>query len=185
MKTLYKVSTFLILALGVLHITLTPLLFHSLTPGALWFVSGGLVIIFLSFFNFILMSDGGKHRVVQMLTHTANLTGLLQHYNVLVDSERGWLAIDPKGVIGEVEYEVGATLRNPIERPELFASRATIERRIRQFTEKLNLDYERVLAWGFVQAVLSAIWDLEDGFAVDAMNPALRLATAIQPMLAG
>ena len=77
MRTLYKVSTFLILALGVLHITLTPLFFRSLTPGALWFVSGGLVIIFLSFFNFILMSDGGKHRVVQMLTHTANLTGLL------------------------------------------------------------------------------------------------------------
>ena len=93
------------------------------------------------------------------------------------------MAIDPKGVVGEVEYEIGAILRNPIERPELFTSRATIERRIEHFTEKLNLDYERVLAWGFAQAVLSAIWDIEDGFPVDAMNPALRLANAIQPML--
>ena len=77
MKTLYKVSTFLILALGVLHISMTPVLFHSLTSGALWFVSGGMVIIFLSFFNLILMSDAGKQRLVRMLTHTANLIGLV------------------------------------------------------------------------------------------------------------
>src|SRR5688500_2243452 len=33
------------------------------------------------------------------------LHGDLHHSNVLFDSERGWLAIDPKGVAGEVEYE--------------------------------------------------------------------------------
>jgi len=128
-----------------------------------------------------------SHRVYSSLCASQRdprlLHGDLQHYNVLFDSERGWLAIDPKGVVGEVEYEIGAILRNPIERPELFASRATIERRIKHFTEKLNLDYKRVLAWGFAQAVLSAIWDIEDGFPVNAMNPALRLANAIQPML--
>lgn len=113
------------------------------------------------------------------------LHGDLQHYNVLFDSERGWLAIDPKGVVGELEYEIGAILRNPIERPEMFTERATIERRAKRFIEKLNLDFERVLAWGFAQAVLSAIWDIEVGFPVDAMNPALRLANAIQPMLRG
>jgi len=111
------------------------------------------------------------------------LHGDLQHYNVLFDSERGWLAIDPKGIIGEVEYEIGAILRNPIEQPELFTSRATVERRIKQLTGKLNLNRERVLAWGFAQAVLSALWDIEDGFTVDATHPALRLALAIQPML--
>ncbi len=76
MKILYKISTFLILALGVLHISLTPVFFPSLTAGALWFVCGGMVIIFLSFFNFILMSDPGQQRVVRILTHTANLMGL-------------------------------------------------------------------------------------------------------------
>ena len=107
----------------------------------------------------------------------------LQHYNVLFDSSRGWVAIDPKGVVGELEYEIGAALRNPIERPELFLSRPTIERRLKQFTSKLNLDFERMLAWSFAQAVLSAIWEIEDGFAVDATNPSLRLAKAIQSML--
>jgi streptomycin 6-kinase len=111
------------------------------------------------------------------------LHGDLQHYNVLFDSDRGWLAIDPKGVVGEIEYEIGAALRNPFAQPELFLSRSTIERRLGQFTSRLNLNYERTLAWGFAQAVLSAIWAIEDGFAVDATNPALRLAAVMRPML--
>lgn len=111
------------------------------------------------------------------------LHGDLHHYNVLFDSERGWLAIDPKGVIGEIEYEIGAILRNPFERPDLFASRATIERRLNQFASRLDLDFRRALAWGFAQAVMSAIWGIEDGFAVSATNPSLRLANAIRPML--
>ena len=111
------------------------------------------------------------------------LHGDLQHYNVLFDSNRGWVAIDPKGVVGELEYEIGAALRNPIERPELFLSRPTIERRLKQFTSKLNLDFERMLGWSFAQAVLSAIWEIEDGFVLDATNPSLRLANAIQSML--
>lgn len=111
------------------------------------------------------------------------LHGDLQHYNVLLDSDRGWLAIDPKGVIGEIEYEIGASLRNPYEKPELFASSETVERRLRQFEARLKLDSGRALAWGFAQAVLSAIWSVEDGFAVDAGSPSLRLANAIRPIL--
>jgi len=116
-------------------------------------------------------------------TRTRLLHGDLQHYNVLFDSDRGWLAIDPKGVFGEIEYEVGAVLRNPRERAELFLARPTIERRLEQFTTRLNLDYERALAWGFAQSVLSAIWEIEDGFAVDATNPALRLGEIIRPII--
>ena len=111
------------------------------------------------------------------------LHGDLQHYNVLLDSDRGWLAIDPKGVIGEIEYEIGAGLRNPVEKPEMFVSPGTIERRLRCFEAKLKLDPDRMLAWGFAQAVLSAIWSVEDGFAVEAGTPALRLATAIRQIL--
>jgi streptomycin 6-kinase len=111
------------------------------------------------------------------------LHGDLQHYNVLFDSDRGWLAIDPKGVIGEIEYEIGASLRNPYEKPDLFASPETVERRLRCFEAKLKLNADRVLAWGYAQAVLSAIWSVEDGFAVDAGNPSLRLANTIRPIL--
>lgn len=59
------------------------------------------------------------------------LHGDLHHYNVRFDRDHGWNAIDPKGVVGEFEYEVGALLRNPIKQPEIFTDPATIERRIK------------------------------------------------------
>ena len=130
--------------------------------------------------------EAGHHLFSQLCASQRSprlLHGDLQHYNVLFDSSRGWVTIDPKGVVGELEYEIGAIMRNPVERPELFLSRATIERRLRQFSNKLNLDFQRMLAWSFAQAVLSAIWDIEDGFAVEATNPALRLAKVMRPML--
>jgi streptomycin 6-kinase len=111
---------------------------------------------------------------------TILLHGDLHHYNVLFDSTRGWVAIDPKGVVGEREYEVGAILRNPIEQPDLFCSGDVINRRLSILTKSLNLDYRRALKWSFAQAVLSAIWDVEDGYAVGPDVPALKLARTIR-----
>jgi streptomycin 6-kinase len=111
------------------------------------------------------------------------LHGDLQHYNVLFDDERGWLAIDPKGVVGEIEYEIGASLRNPYEKPELFTLPQTIERRLRCYEARLKLDANRALCWGFAQAVLSAIWLIEDGFVVDVRSPVIKLANTIWEML--
>jgi streptomycin 6-kinase len=111
------------------------------------------------------------------------LHGDLQHYNILEDRERGWVAIDPKGVVGEVEFEVGAALRNPVECPDVFTRPAVIERRVAVFAARLGLDATRVLRWAFAQGVLSAIWGVEDGYVVDADNPTLTLARAIDAML--
>ncbi|HKA75114.1 MAG TPA: aminoglycoside phosphotransferase family protein [Xanthobacteraceae bacterium] len=36
------------------------------------------------------------------------LHGDLHHDNILWDATRGWVAVDPKGVIGEPAYEFGA-----------------------------------------------------------------------------
>ncbi|HEX5074941.1 MAG TPA: aminoglycoside phosphotransferase family protein [Gemmatimonadaceae bacterium] len=107
---------------------------------------------------------------------TRLLHGDLQHYNVLRDDRRGWLAIDPKGVVGELEYEVGALLRNPGELPEVLTSPAIIERRVDTLSSRLGLDANRVLSWAFAQAVLSAIWLVEDGHSVDGNSASLRLA---------
>ncbi|HEV7504053.1 MAG TPA: aminoglycoside phosphotransferase family protein [Thermoanaerobaculia bacterium] len=122
-------------------------------------------------------------RLQDTQTRPRLLHGDLQHSNVLFDGERGWVAIDPKGVVGELEFEIGAALRNPIERPDLFAAPAIIERRLSRFAIRLGLDADRALSWAFAQAVLSAIWDLEDGSAGHETPPSLRLAEAIRSML--
>jgi streptomycin 6-kinase len=127
------------------------------------------------------------HRVYARLCgsqkRSALLHGDLHHDNVLFDADRGWLAIDPKGVVGEIEYEVGAALRNPVERLELFVQASTIGRRVEHFARKLNVDPGRVLAWAFAQAVLAAIWVAEDGSPVHRDHPFIALAHAIRPML--
>lgn len=111
------------------------------------------------------------------------LHGDLQHYNVISDAARGWVAIDPKGVVGEVEYELGAALRNPYERPEMCASAEAVERRLSIFEARLGVNRERARAWCFSQAVLSAVWSVEDGAAVGPDDLALRLADAVLPLL--
>jgi streptomycin 6-kinase len=114
---------------------------------------------------------------------TRLLHGDLQHYNILQDRERGWVAIDPKGVVGELEYELGAALRNPTERPDVFVSPTTIETRVNTLASALSLDARRVTAWAFAQGVLSVIWGVEDGYTITADNPELRLVAALEPML--
>ena len=114
---------------------------------------------------------------------TMLLHGDLHHYNVLFDSTRGWISIDPKGVVGELEYELGAIIRNPVELPDFYISRAVVERRLMQLTETLGLDYDRALRWTFAQAVLSAIWDVEDGVTVTSDHPSLCLAELTRMLL--
>jgi streptomycin 6-kinase len=103
------------------------------------------------------------------------LHGDLQHYNVLFDNEHGWVAIDPKGVVGELEYEIGAILRNPVELPEYYTTPVIINRRLRTLTALLKLDHSRAFNWSFAQAVLSAIWQVEDG-----ERPSLLLAQTLK-----
>jgi streptomycin 6-kinase len=109
----------------------------------------------------------------------ALLHGDLHHYNVLSDNVRGWCAVDPKGVVGELEYEIGAALRNPIDRPDLFAKLDVVERRLAQFGLALGIDVGRARGWCFAQAVLSAIWSVEDGKAGAASDAALDLARVL------
>jgi streptomycin 6-kinase len=87
------------------------------------------------------------------------LHGDLHHDNILAAGRQPWLALDPKGIVGEREYEIGALLRNPDER---FFTRPILARRVDQLAEELGFDRQRLLGWGMAQAVLSAWWGVED-----------------------
>ena len=86
------------------------------------------------------------------------LHGDLHHDNILFDNKRGWLAIDPKGEVGEIAYELAAPLRNPLDGPDVFMSRAQMDRRVRIYCERLNLERKRVLGWCFARNASAAMW---------------------------
>ena len=92
------------------------------------------------------------------------LHGDFHHYNIL-SSERGWLVIDPKGVTGPAEYEVGPLLMNPYNTiPEETEALRQTQRRIAILAERLGFDRPRLRAWAICHSVLSAFWDMaEDG----------------------
>ncbi|MBA2377327.1 MAG: phosphotransferase [Rubrobacter sp.] len=89
------------------------------------------------------------------------LHGDLHHGNIL-SSGRGWLAIDPKGVVGERAYETAAMLHNPASLLEKENPGKLLERKIEILSERLGLEASRVRGWGFAQSVLAAYWSLED-----------------------
>jgi streptomycin 6-kinase len=103
------------------------------------------------------------------------LHGDLHHDNILC-SDLNWVAIDPKGVIGEPCYEVGAFMRNRIELYSTSSAATTVERRYEIFSEVLGFDRDRMAAWAFAQAVLSAWWCLEDGCS---WKPAIQCAETL------
>lgn len=91
------------------------------------------------------------------------LHGDLHHDNILAAQRHPWLAIDPKGLVGEPAYETGALLRNPL--PQLLQTAQPgriLARRIDQLAEELALDQARIRGWALAQAVLSAWWSVED-----------------------
>ena len=88
--------------------------------------------------------------------------GDFHHYNIL-SSERGWLVIDPKGVIGPACYEVGPLLLNPWgELINKVDYRGMIKRRIDILHERLGFERERIREWGLAHAILSAWWSIEE-----------------------
>ena len=109
--------------------------------------------------------------------HPVLMHGDFHHYNIL-SSERGWLVIDPKGVIGPAGYEVGPLLMNPwgdlINRSNI--QRIT-RRRIDILHEQLGFERQRIHEWGLAHAVLSAWWSMED-------NTGWEYAVAFADMIA-
>jgi streptomycin 6-kinase len=87
--------------------------------------------------------------------------GDLHHDNIL-SSNRGWLAIDPKGVIGPATYEVGPLLMNPLGFLDRSDAVQAAKRRIEILSERLGFERQRIREWGIAHAVLSAWWNLED-----------------------
>lgn len=85
------------------------------------------------------------------------------HYGNILHAPRGWLAIDPKGLVGDPAYEVAPVFLNPMDNRALCTDPRRIEKLTSIFATKLGLDSGRVLRFAAVHAALSACWSLAAG----------------------
>ena len=82
------------------------------------------------------------------------LHGDIHHYNIR-QSERGWLAFDPKGLVGERTYDCANALCNPVI-TELVHNKKRLLRNAEIFAADLDLDKQRILDFTFAFCCLNA-----------------------------
>jgi streptomycin 6-kinase len=109
------------------------------------------------------------------------LHGDLHHYNVLFDADAGWVVIDPWGVLGEIEFEAGASLRNPVT--GLVEDPRVLERRLETFEQRLKFNADRALKWAFTTTVLGILWPVESGIGLDLREPFARAARSMLSLM--
>jgi streptomycin 6-kinase len=107
----------------------------------------------------------------------------LNHFNIIKDDIRGWVVIDPKGFVGELEWETATFLRNPIPHWDDLADPARLERRIRILCDRLKFDPARLLRWCAAQTVLSCIWSAEVHGAKADLQGAMKMHTSAKMLL--
>ena len=110
-------------------------------------------------------------RLLGTQTDRVVLHGDLHHDNVLDFGERGWLAIDPKGLYGERTFDYVNLLRNPEDQ-----SAQAVERlagRVVHVARLASVEARRLLEWTVAFTGLSAAWIANDGD-----EPVLDLAIA-------
>ncbi|WP_093426354.1 MULTISPECIES: aminoglycoside phosphotransferase family protein [unclassified Pseudomonas] len=91
----------------------------------------------------------------------AVLHGDIHHNNILDFGPRGWLAIDPKRVMGERTFDYANLICNP-DLPSV-TDPARFTRQVRLVADVAGLERQRLLLWVLAFAGLSAAWFLEDG----------------------
>ena len=109
------------------------------------------------------------------------LHGDIHHYNIR-QSARGWLAFDPKGLLGERTYDCANTLCNP-GMPALVHNEARLLTNAAILADTLAIELPRLLAFTYAYACLNASsWaQRSDGDAI--VQWFLKVAMIIEPHL--
>ena len=109
------------------------------------------------------------------------LHGDIHHENLLDFGARGWLAIDPKRLVGDRAFDYANLFCNPD-----FASATAlhaVERRLAIVLAQSGLDRTHLLEWLFAWCGLSAAWFIGDDKAPEAATD-LAIAARVRTLLA-
>lgn len=105
------------------------------------------------------------------------LHGDLHHDNI-IEGKRGWLAIDPKGVLGDPAFDDANMLYNPLERDDLCLDPNRIAHMAGVFAKALGQVPRHILDHAIAYGCLSAAWHEADDNAKDEARE-LAVASAI------
>ncbi len=109
------------------------------------------------------------------------LHGDLHHENIM-RSGRGWIIIDPAGLIGDAALDVANMFSNPLDRFDLTRSEARIASMAAIFSRALQRDERVLLQYAFAYGCLSATWHEEDSNAEERDNE-LAVAATVKTVL--
>jgi hypothetical protein len=96
MKLVHQISSWVILLLGVGHMTATPAFYPGFTAEALWFAGTGLALVFLGLLNLTATQTPGKTGMILCLLANA----LASVYGVLIPM----LVPEPQAFVAEVAF---------------------------------------------------------------------------------
>ncbi len=102
-----------------------------------------------------------KNVLLDTIVKPIFLHGDLHHDNILQNGNL-WVAIDPKGIVGDAEFEMAAF--DFIHQSELENNniKEIFAKRLNQIAQKSHLDATRIKHWVLVRLILSAVWSIED-----------------------
>ncbi|HEY8005928.1 MAG TPA: aminoglycoside phosphotransferase family protein [Methylocella sp.] len=132
--------------------------FNGLFPLPQWFRE--LEPAAARFGGILLKSAATAHDLLATPRDVVVLHGDIHHDNILDFCERSWLAIDPKGLLGERGFDYANIFCNP---HEIAMGPGRLSRQASIVAEASGLERTRLLRWVLAYAGLSAAWFLNDG----------------------
>lgn len=115
-----------------------------------------------------------SHELLSSQSQPVLLHGDLHYANLILNLDH-YVAIDPKGVIGEPEFEI------PMPRVSELVTKKELFYRLDCFITQSQFDQKRIYSWIFCKAVLAAWWTVEDsGSFSDFTKRFLRVAKLIE-----
>jgi len=89
--------------------------------------------------------------------------GDLHHENILSATREPFLAIDPKGIVGDIGYEIAVFLNNHLW---WLADEKNLKEKlndaVRRFSEAFEIEPTDLRKWAYAQMVLSAWWTFDE-----------------------
>ena len=88
--------------------------------------------------------------------------GDFHHTNILADGPDSFTVIDPKGVIGDIRYDIAVFLNNHQHWLRSGDKRREMQNAVLRFAEAFDLDPRSLERWAFAQLVLSSFWTFSE-----------------------